>query len=192
LQGSAFAAQPETRGDAQKGNARPSAAAVTALVSAQLMEETWRAVGALSEREIRRRQRLCGEEQEELTGLVLGFTSNLPEEALGLALYAHFVVVEAFRRSGAAFLKIARGKIERAWKDNFGFINDLRAAGYTRSPFQLREDMSSEPAAMQYVIDALTEENKDDPVPLTDQDFWRVLQVLKTVTDCMHEASRTK
>ncbi len=45
---------------------------------------------------------------------------------------------------------------------------------------------------MQYVIDALTEENSDDPVPLIDQDFWRMLQVLKTVTDCMHEAGRIK
>jgi len=110
---------------------------VTVLVSAQLMEETWRAVGALSEREIRKRQALCGKEQEELTGFVLGYTSDLPEEALGLALYAHFVVVEAFRRSRATFLKIESGKIERTWKDNFGFINDLRATGYTRSPFQL-------------------------------------------------------
>ena len=165
---------------------------MTVLVSAQLMEETWRAVGALSEREIRKRQALCGKEQEELTGFVLGYTSDLPEEALGLALYAHFVVVEAFRRSGATFRKIESGKIERTWKDNFGFINDLRATGYTRSPFQLQEDVSSEPAVMQYVIDALTEENSDDPVPLIDQDFWRVLQVLKTVTDCMHEAGRIK
>ena len=165
---------------------------MTALVSTRVMEETWRAVGALSEREIRKRQGLCGKEQKELTGFVLGFTSDLREEALGLALYAHFVVVEAFRRSGAAFRKIESGNIERTWKDNFGFTNDLRVAGYTRSPFQLQEDLSSEPAAMQYVIDALTEEDSDDPVRLTDQEFWHVLQVLKTVTDCMHEASRKK
>jgi len=84
---------------------------------------------------------------------VLGFTSDLPEEALGLALYAHFVVVEAFRRSGATFRKIEPGNVERKWKDNFGFINDLRAAGYTRSPFQLQQAVSSEPAVMRYVID---------------------------------------
>ena len=37
---------------------------------------------------------------------------------------------------------------------------------------------------------ALTEESEDDPVTLTDDDFWRILQVLKTVADCMHSARR--
>src|SRR5205809_976756 len=97
------------------------------LVDAQLMEKTWRAVGAMSDAEIRQRQGLCGKEQQELTGFVLAYKSEL----------------------------------------------------------------ASEPAVMQYVIDALTEENEDDPVALTDDDFWRILQVLKTVADCMHFARRT-
>ena len=145
----------------------------------------------MSDAEIRRRQGLCGKEQEELTGFVLAFTSELPPEALGLALYAHFVVIEAFRRSGARFRKLKPARIENTWKENFGFINDLKAAGYSRAPFQLSADLTSEPAVMQYVIDALTEENEDDPVPLSDDDFWRILQVLKTVADCMHFARRT-
>ncbi len=161
------------------------------LVSAQVMEETWRAVGAMSDAEIRRKQGLCGKEQEELTGFVLAFTSELPSEALGLALYAHFVVIEAFRRSGARFRKLKPTKIENTWRDNFGFINDLKAAGHTYAPFQLKPELAPEPAVMQYVIDALTEENEDDPVSLSDDDFWRILQVLKTVADCMHFARRT-
>jgi hypothetical protein len=156
------------------------------------MEETWRAVGAMSEAEIRRRQGLCGEEQEELTGFVLAYTSDLPPEALGLALYAHLVAIEAFRRSGVRFRKLKPARIEQTWKENFGFINDLRAAGHGHSPFRLSAELASEPAVMQYVIDALTEETEDDPVALTDEDFWRILQVLKTVADCMHSARRTR
>lgn len=166
--------------------------AMEALVNAELMKETWRAVGAMSDAEIRRRQALCGKEQEELTGFVLAYTSDLPSEALGLALYAHFVVIEAFRRSGARFRKLKPTRIESTWKENFGFINDLKAAGLSRVPFQLKTEPASEPAVMQYVIDALTEENEDDPVTLADDDFWRILQVLKTVADCMHSARRTE
>lgn len=156
------------------------------------MEDTWRAVGAMPEAEIRRKQGLCGKEQEELTGFVLAFTSELPPEALGLALYAHFVVIEAFRRSGARFRKLKPTRIEDTWRDNFGFVNDLKAAGYTRAPFQLEPELASEPAVMQYVIDALTEVNEDDLVNLSDDDFWRILQVLKTVADCMHSGRRTE
>src|SRR5439155_25860999 len=115
-----------------------------------LMEKTWRAVGAMSDAEIRQRQGLCGKEQQELTGFVLAYTSELPPEALGLALYAHFVVIEAFRRTGARFRKLKPTTI------------------------------ASEPAVMQYVIDALTEENEDDTVALTADDCWRIFQVLKT------------
>ncbi len=162
------------------------------LVDGQLMEETWRAVGTMPDAEIRRRQGLCGKEQEELTGFVLAYTSDLPPQALGVALYAHFVVIEAFRRSRAQFRKLKPTRIENTWKDNFGFINDLKAAGYSRAPFQLKSELASEPAVMQYVIDALTEDNENDPVNLSDDDFWRILQVLKTVADCMHSAQRTR
>jgi hypothetical protein len=165
---------------------------VDALVDAELMESTWRAVGAMSDSEIRRRQALCGKEQEELTGFVLAYTSDLPPEGLGLALYAHLIVIEAFRRSGARFRKLKSKRIENTWKENFGFINDLRAAGNSRTPFQLKAELASEPAVVQYVIDALTEDNEDDPVSISEDDFWRILQVLKTVADCLHFARKTE
>ena len=160
-------------------------------MSAELVEETWRSVGAMSDNEIRRKQALCGKEQEELTGFVLAFTSEVAPEALGLVLYVHLVVIEAFRRTGAQFRKLKPTRIQGTWRDNFGFINDLKAAGYTRAPFQLAPGLTSEPAVMQYVVDALTEESDDDPVDLSEDDFWRILQVLKTVTDCMHFARKT-
>jgi hypothetical protein len=161
------------------------------IVDPQLMEATWQAVGAMSEAEALRKQRLCRKEQEELTGFVLAFTSELPPEALGLALYVHVVIMEAFRRSGARFRRLKPAKIESAWKANCAFVNDLKAAGYSRAPFQLKAELTSEPAVMQYVIDALTEEGVDDPVPLSDPELWHILQVLKTVSDCMHSACRS-
>lgn len=153
------------------------------------MEETWRAVAASSDAAVRRLQQQCGKDQTELTGFVFGFTSDLKPEALGLALYVHCVVAQAFRRSGVKFRKIKPGKIERTWKDNFAFVNDLKAAGYTCSHFHVPTDLTSEPAVLQYVIDALTEEDEADPIALTEAEFWQILQVLKTFSDCMHDAS---
>jgi len=67
------------------------------LVSSALIEEMWRTIGASSSATIRKLQKQCGKEQEELTGFLLGFTSDLRPEGLGLALYIHLVVVQAFR-----------------------------------------------------------------------------------------------
>ena len=159
------------------------------LVSSSVMGETWQAVGGSSTAAVRRMQKQCGKDQEELTAFVLAFTSDLRPEALGLALYVHLVVAQAFRRSGVKFRKLESGKIERTWKENFAFINDLKAAGYTCSHFSLPTHLTSEPAVVQYVIDALTEEDDADLVVLTEDEFWQILQVLKTLADCMHDAA---
>ena len=74
---------------------------MAALVSEVLMEATWQSVGGASPARVLRRQQACGEEQEELAGFVVGFTSKLRPDAMGLALYAYVVIAEAFRRCGA-------------------------------------------------------------------------------------------
>lgn len=160
------------------------------LVSTALMDSTWRSVGGSSSTAIARMQKQCGKDQQELTGFVIGFTSDLEPEALGLALYVHLVVAEAFRRSGTRFRKIKPGKIERTWSENFGLINDLKARGYTRSTFSFPTELTSEPAVLQYIVDALTEESDVDPVAVDIDSFWHILQVLKTVSDCMHDAGQ--
>jgi hypothetical protein len=147
-------------------------------------------VAVMSSNDILRTQKLCGKEQPELTAFVLAFTSDLSPEAIGLALYAHVVVTEAFRRTKTPFRKIKAGKIERTWKDNFGFINELKQAGHTRKPFQIDASLSSEPGALQYVVEALTEPDEEDPVELDEHEFWHILQLLKTIVDCMHDAPR--
>ena len=161
------------------------------LVSSAVMDETWRVVGGSSAGEIRRMQKQCGKDQEELTAFVLAFTSDLRPEAVGLTLYVHLVVAQAFRRCEVKFRRIKQKTIERTWKDNFAFINDLKSAGYSRSHFSLPAHLTSEPSVLQYVIDALTEEDDDDPVTLTEVEFWQILQVLKTFADCMHDARAT-
>lgn len=161
---------------------------MTQLISPELMENTWRSVASMSSDELRRRQDLCGKEQEELTSFVLAATTDLSPDAAGLALYIHLVVVEAFRRTKIPFRKVDSGTVERLWQESFGFINDLKRAGHGRQPFQLEASLCAEPAALQYVVDALTETDADDPVDFADDDFWQILRILKTLVDCMHDA----
>lgn len=158
------------------------------LIGPTLMEATWRSVGASSAIEMRRMQKQSGKDQEELTKFVLGFTSDLSEQALGLALYMHLVVSQAFRRSRAKFRKVTAAQIDRAWKDNFAVINELKSAGHAGAPFAFPSHLTSEPAALQYIVEALTEQDEADPISLVEHEFWQILQVLKTHCDCMHDA----
>lgn len=160
------------------------------LVNPKLMEATWKSAGGATTDEARRMQKQCGKDQEELTGFVIGFTSELGHEALGLALYMQMVVGQAFRRSGATFKKVKPGKILRAWEENFAVIDELKAEGYTRAPFVFPPHLTSEPAVLQYVVDAMTEFDPLDPISMTEDEFWHSLQVLKTYCDCLHDAGK--
>jgi len=158
------------------------------LVSAALMDATWQSVSGATPDEIRRMQQQCGKDQEELTGFVIGFTADFGAEALGLVLYVHLVVAQAFRRSGAKFRQVKPGAIMRTWKENMDVVNELKAAGHRRTPFAFPTNLTSEPAVLQYIVDALTEADESDIIAMTDDEFWRALQVLKTCCDCMHNA----
>lgn len=159
------------------------------LVNSTLMDTTWRSVGAASAADMRQMQKLAGKEQAELTAFVAGITADLGVDAVGLALYMHIVLSQAFRQTKAKFRKVKVGKIDRAWRDNSAIIAELKSAGHTRAPFVFPPEKTPEPAALQYIVDALTEQDGADPIPMTEHEFWHVLQVLKTYCDCMHDAA---
>lgn len=165
-------------------------AAMAALISSELMEETWQSMAQMSGDQLQKRQALCGKEQEALTGFVFTFTSDLSPDAAGVALYAHLVLIEAFRRTKARFRTIKPAKIKQAWADNGAFIDELERAGHGREPFRLDADRYTEPAALQYAVDALTEADEEDPVDIDDDEVRIALRVLKTVVDCMHDAQQ--
>lgn len=132
-------------------------------------------------------QKLAGKEQAELSAFVVGMTADAGSDAIGLALYMHLVLSQAFHRTRAKFRKVKVGQIDRAWRNNFAIINALKSAGHTRAPFAFPPEQTTEPAALQYIVDALTEQDEADPIPLTEHEFWLLLQVLKTYCDCMHD-----
>jgi hypothetical protein len=132
-----------------------------------------------------RLQEACGKEQEELTGFVIGFTSELRPDAMGLALYAHVVIVEAFRQSGAKFRRVKPGKIMGIWEAAKELIASLRAHG--RSEVEQYADSMSAPAVFRYILGAMRPD-QEDAGALSDDEFWHTICVLKTVSDCLHDA----
>ena len=68
-----------------------------AFVDSELVDLTWRRLGALPPRDMLALQRQSGKLQPELVGFVLGYTSQLSPQAVGLALYLMVVTIELFR-----------------------------------------------------------------------------------------------
>jgi len=158
------------------------------LVSEELMNATWQKVGASSGAQALELQKKCGREQEELAAFVVAFTSQLSPSAAGLALYAYIVVAEAFRQSGAKFRKVKPGRITRAWEETEGPITALMGAG--RPDSQAIPESVAERAVLRYILDALSPD-QDEPVELSDEEYWHILRVLMTVSNCLHGAHRS-
>lgn len=162
------------------------------VVSPDLMEETWESVAASSPEAIEKMQKACGAKQEELTAFVLAYLSEFSNEALGVALWVHLVARQAFVRSGARFKRIKPNKIERAWRDNQNLFAELWSSAEDDPYEELAEREIAEPSVVRYIVDAMTETHPDDPISISDEECRHAVQVLKTVSDCLHDAYRAR
>ncbi len=164
---------------------------MTAFVDQGVVERTWRRLGALPARDMLKLQRNAGKLQPELVGFVLGFTSDLRAEAAGLALYVMIVVLEMFRSaSRKSMRKIDELAVMRLWRESQQAIaGSLNAPGGS-DPLSALLAESSEPAVFEYVFDAFTDMEQEDPVALTDGELEQLLAVLRTFVEGLHHACR--
>jgi hypothetical protein len=153
------------------------------------MDETWQKVGALSSVQILRLQQTCRKEQEELTGFVIGLASELRPDAMGLVLYAYVVITEAFRKSGTKFRAIKPGTIMRTWEATKTLIASLKE--HSRLNVEQYAESVSEPAVFRYTLGAMSPD-QEDAVELTDDEFWQILCILQTVSDCLHDSQKSR
>ena len=153
------------------------------------MEATWQAVGAMPPSQALRLRKTHGKQQQELTGFVIAYSSELRSEVGALIHYIFLVLLEAFHRSGARFRKVKPAKIVRQWQiasELFGSITDQEAAEAMSAASQVKE-----PAVFSYIVDALGPE-QEDPIILTNQEFGQSLSILATVVTCLHDGRKTR
>ena len=160
-----------------------------ALVSQDVVEATWKKAAAMDARTARAAQKDFTRFQPALTGLTIGWTQELRADAVGLALYVTVVVFEMFRAAGAKTRKATEKSVMEHWKRSAELATQLESSGVEPSTLSGFSLATEEPHVLQYVIDALTEEPEDDPVHLTEKEFWHVFATLKTVVDTLHDAS---
>jgi hypothetical protein len=135
-----------------------------AYVSQTTIEAVIDRLDRLTPAEIQALQTRALQRQPELSAFVLAYTEDVGEDGAGLALYVTLVLSEAFRAS-------FRDECERLGASANGNI------------------LTAEGEALRYVFAALTDDDPSDAVRLTDEEFWHLLAVLKTVVETLHEVS---
>ena len=142
-----------------------------------LMEKTWKRVGASAGRDILRMQKSHRKARNALTMFVYSSLMEHREEAAGAEIYVFHVVLEAFLHALPRPRRVSRKEIEASAQEAESIdVPDAPAEG---------EERTSEPHAMQYVIETLTE--SDDPT-LTDEEIETFYRTLWVVVECLHRA----
>ena len=159
-------------------------------VDSELVELTWRRLGELPPRDMLALQRQSGKLQPELVGFVLGYTSQLPPEAIGLALYLMVVTIEMFRSASPRRMrKVKEAAIMRLWRESEEAVRRSLAPETDADPLSILVESSSEPAALEYIFDALTDMEQEDPVDLSADELEQLLAVLRTLSEGLHLGS---
>ena len=156
-------------------------------IPADVVEATWQRIGVAEGAVISALQRKCGLSQPELTAFVIGFTEDLRPDAMGLTLYAMVVVYEVFRVHHVKIRKARERVVLRQWEMARAFTEELRERGLSRRDILVADINTAEPYAFRYVIEAFTEQSEDDSIEISDDEFWQMLAVLRTVIETLHE-----
>jgi hypothetical protein len=165
------------------------AVSTLALVPQDVVEATWKKVARMDAKATRALQKKARKLQPDLTGFTIGWTQELRADAVGLALYVMLVVFEMFVTAGAKTKKATAKSVLEHWKRSAELAALLESSAAKPSTLSALSLSTEEPHVLQYVIDALTEESGDDPVHLTEKEFWHLFAILKTVVDSMRDAS---
>ncbi len=163
-----------------------------AKVPEQVVESTWRRVGAMAPASTRRAMQGAGSRQPALLAYVLAATSESRRAVQELAVYLYYVVLQMFESAGARRVKqVSPAALERHASRNEKVLVDLESAHPRMMERVGQVEVSRQPHVMRYVCEALFEEAEADfDIKLTDDESGLVFLVLKTAVDVLDEAGR--
>lgn len=146
-------------------------------VPEELIDTTWRAVGASTGEQILRIHKTHRKAQCALTMFVYHNFVDFREDAAGVGIYVYHVILEAFSRALPRPRCVRRAQIERV----FGHQQQSEGFDPERSIEQ-----SPEPHALRYAYEALTEDTDD--VVLSELEREHIFGVLHAVIRSLHDA----
>jgi hypothetical protein len=162
------------------------------VISAELVEETWREVGSNSRGKAIELMSRIGRTQRELLSFVLVFTQELGSDAHELSAYLFTVIYRMYEKAAETRIRTIKPKeIQDAYEKNEKFMERFINADERFLKRAADSIASAQPFVVQYLVEAIFEapENPEDPLTLSEEETGEIFLTLKTVIDVLDHAA---
>lgn len=149
-------------------------------LSEEFVEKIWQEVAGFSPSTANREMIAMGKDQPDLLAFLMAYADDLQQEARELAIYIAFVVYKMFHNSSGKIKRISSREIMAKYDENALFLERLEGVHKKIFDRIAKVTVSKQPYVMQYVLDALMEDSREDGVDLTDDDIGLIFMLLKT------------
>jgi hypothetical protein len=153
-----------------------------------IVEKTWQEVGGFSPDRGKKEMMKIGNNQPELLAFVTESSQEMGQEVRELAIYMFIVVYRMFEKAYGKIKKISPEEIIECYEHNEGLMERLEGANEKFLDRIASVQTSREPYVVNYVADALMEDDEaEHAVALTEEQKGFLYLLLKTVIDVLDQ-----
>ena len=152
-------------------------------VPEEIVEKTWQEVAGFSPDRAKKEMIKIGNRQQELLTFVMESAKEMGQEVRELAIYMFLVVYRMFQEAHGKIKKISSEEIIECYEHNEGLMERLEGAHEKFLDRVASVQTSRQPHVVEYVVDALMEDEREDAVALTEEQKGFLFLLLKTVID---------
>ena len=152
------------------------------------MEKTWQEVAGFIPDRAKKELIKIGSSQPDLLAFVTDSPQEMAREVRELAIYMFVVVYRAFQKPHGKVKKISSEEIIECYEHNEGLMGRLEGADEKSLDRIASLQTSKQPYVVNYVIDALMEEDEgEDALVLTEEQKGFLFLLLKSVIDVLDQ-----
>ena len=148
-----------------------------------IVEKTWQEVAGFSPDRAKKEMMKIDNSQPDLLAFVMESAKEMGQEVRELAIYMFLVVYRMFQESHGKIKKISSEVIIECYEHNEGLMERLEGAHEKFLDRVASVQTSRQPHVVEYVVDALMEDEREDAVALTEEQKGFLFLLLKTVID---------
>ena len=154
----------------------------------EVVEKTWQEVAGFGPDRAKKEMTKIGNSQPELLAFVTESSEEMDKAVRELAIYMFLVVHRMFQKAHGRIEKISSEDIIECYEHNEGLMERLEGAHEKFLDRAASIQISKQPYVVNYVVDALMEEEEtEDAVPLTEEQKGFLFLLLKTVIDVLDQ-----